>query len=69
LIREEEYKDQLTITGSDRPGHIDAELSFKRGVGEYRVEIIVRTRLIADPNRSYAETERLIKAAAVTALQ
>jgi len=59
----------LIITASDRPGHIDAELSLKRGSGEYRVEIIIRTRLIADPNRSYAETEKLIKTAAVAALQ
>jgi hypothetical protein len=69
LTSEEEFKEWLTITGSDRPGHIEAELSFKRGVGDHRVEIIIRTRLIADPNRSYAETEKLIKAAAVAALQ
>lgn len=68
-VTKEEYKEHLTITASHRPGHIDAESSYKRVVGEHLVEVIIRTRLTMDPNRSLAETERLIKEAAIAALQ
>ena len=69
LNRRETYKEHLTILGRDRPEHVDVEASYKRVVGGYPVEIAIVTTLTQDSNRSLTETERLIKAAAVAALQ
>ena len=63
------YKEHFRCTSSDRPEHVDVETSRYRVVGEHPVEVIIKTRLVKDPARSLADTERLINAAAIAALQ
>lgn len=63
------FKESMLLTSSDRMGHIDVETTYRRVVGEHSVELVVRTRLLNDPNRSIAETERMVKEAAIAALQ
>ena len=65
----EEYREHLTLSGCDTPGFTEVETAYKRVINEQPVEIIIRTRITQDSNRTVRQTEKRVLEAATALIE